>query len=295
MDKHWDAYCGLSLVHFLAFPECQAGDGSVLETVERVALDDFFSAIEISRINNSSVRKEIARLIEQTHVKVDFGAHPMILGDKLNLNSLDPNERSNARKALEPYVDQAAELGARRFVLLSGPDPGAAKRGAAAEALVASLQCLAEYARSRNISLVLESFDREVDKKALIGPAEEAAAVAAVLRRDFPDFGLLYDMGHMVLLNEKPIAALRTLKEYLCHVHVGNCVKLPGRAGYGDLHPRFGFPGSENDVAELAEFLQALFEVGYLTEDPPLGKRPSVGFEIRPQPGESSAAIVDAA
>ena len=292
MDKHWDAYCGLSLVHFLAFPDYHARDNSILETVERVVFDDFFSAIEISRINNPGVRRDVARLIEQTHIKVDFGAHPMILGDKLNLNSLDSNERNRARKALEPYVDQAAELGASRFVLLSGPDPGVEKRNDAHKALVASLQCLAEYAKSRHISLVLETFDRDVDKKALIGPAEEAAAVAAELRADFADFGLLYDMGHMVLLDEKPVHALNLLKEYLCHVHVGNCVKVPDRPSYGDSHPRFGFPGSENDVPELVEFLQALFRVGYLGANPAMGKRPAVGFEIKPQPGESNAVIL---
>lgn len=292
MDKHWDAYCGLSLVHFLAFPDYHAGDSSILETVERVVSDDFFSAIEISRINNPGVRRDVARLIEQTHIKVDFGAHPIILGDKLNLNSLDSNERNRARKALEPYIDQATELGAGRFVLLSGPDPGVAKRNDAHKALVASLQCLGEYAKSRHISLVLETFDREVDKKALIGPAKEAAAVAAELRQDFADFGLLYDMGHMVLLDEKPFPALGILKEYLCHVHVGNCVKVPGRPSYGDSHPRFGFPGSENDVPELVEFLQALFKVGYLIENPAMGKRPAVGFEIKPQADETSTAIL---
>ncbi len=83
MDKHWDSYCGLSLVHFQAFPECQTGDVAILETVEKVLLDDFFSAIEISRINKPAVRKEVASLIDQTRVTMDFGAHPMILGDKL--------------------------------------------------------------------------------------------------------------------------------------------------------------------------------------------------------------------
>jgi sugar phosphate isomerase/epimerase len=216
----------------------------------------------------------------------------MILGNRLNLNSLNHEERNSARKALEPYIDQAAELGAARFVLLSGPDPGAAKRDEARHALIASVQYLGEYARARNISLMLETFDREIDKKALIGPAEEAAEVAFELRRDFPDFGLLYDMGHMVLLNENPLPALRTLKPYLQHVHVGNCVKVPGRTSYGDSHPRFGFPGSENDVPKLVEFLEALFEIAYLSENPSPGKRPAAGFEIKPQPGESSTAIL---
>jgi sugar phosphate isomerase/epimerase len=253
MEQHWDAYCGLSLVHFLAFPECQSGDGSILETAEQVLLDDFFSSIEISRVNSPEVRRNVAELIAQTHAKVDFGAQPMILGNRLNLNSLNNGERNNARKALEPYIDQAAELGAARFVLLSGPDPGAPRRTEARHALVASLQCLAEHTHARKMSLMLETFDRE---------------------------------------NEKPLPALRKLKPYLEHVHVGNCVKIPGRANYGDSHPRFGFPGSENDVPQLVEFIEALFEVGYLGENPPNGKKPAVGFEIKPQPGESSTAIL---
>jgi hypothetical protein len=47
-----------------------------------------------------------------------------------------------------------------------------------------------------------------------------------------------------------------------------------------------------NDVAELAEFLRALFAVGYLREDPPIGERPWVGFEVKPQPGETSEDII---
>jgi sugar phosphate isomerase/epimerase len=292
VDRHWDAYCGLSLVHFLAFPACQNGRGPILDTVARVADDDFFSGIEISRVEDSTLRKQVGQLIAQTHLKVDFGAHPMILGEKLNLNSLVSSERAKARQALQPLIDQANDLGARRFVLLSGPDPGDAQRRAATEALIESLKELCTYARKSGISVVLETFDRKVDKKALIGPAEEAAAVAAAVKEEFPDFGLLYDMGHMVLLDETPLPALRTLKGHLAHVHVGNCVKVPGRPGYGDLHPRFGFPGSANDVPELAEFLEALFQIGYLSEARRAGCRPSIGFEVRPQPGEDSSVII---
>jgi sugar phosphate isomerase/epimerase len=288
----WNTYCGLSLVHFLAFPECQTGDGPILETIEKVLLDDFFSGIEITRINDATARAAVARLVEQTHSWVDFGAQPIILGQKLNLNSPDPAERKKAVGALLPYIEQASELGARRFVLLSGPDPGAAYRRDAVDLLTASLRELCEFARPFQISVVLETFDREIDKRALIGPAVEAAQLAKEMRKDFGDFGLLYDMGHMVLLDERPSDALELLKEYTVHVHVGNCVKVPGRASYGDSHPRFGFPGSENDIAELVEFQSALFQTGYLIEKPEPGNKRMVGFEVKPQPGESSSAIL---
>jgi sugar phosphate isomerase/epimerase len=292
MNQDWNRFCGLSLVHFLAFPECQTGDGPILETIEKVLLDDFFSGIEISRINDAATRTAVARLVEQTHAWVDFGAQPIILGQKLNLNSSDPAERRKAVSILQPYIEQAVELGARRFVLLSGPDPGVSHRGKEIDLLTESLRELCEFARTFPISLALETFDREIDKKALVGPAVEAAKLANELRQDFKDFGLLYDMGHMVLLNERPLEALQLLKDYVVHVHVGNCVKVPGRTSYGDSHPRFGFPGSENDIAELAEFQSALFQTGYLIEKPMLGKKPMVGFEVKPQAGESSNAIL---
>ena len=292
MERHWSDYCGLSLVHFLAFPECGSGDGEILKTIESIAFDPFFSGIEISRINDPGTRKRVAQLVEQTRCNVDFGVHPVILGNKLNLNSLDTNERNQACKSLEPYIDQAAELGAKRFVLLSGPDPGEAQRAEAVKVLAESLRCLCESAQARGLSVVLETFDRTVEKKALIGPAEEAAALAAALQVDFPSFGLLYDHAHGVLLDETPLAALSILKNHLVHVHVGNCVKVPGRASYGDSHPRFGFPGSENDIPQLTEFLCALLTMGYLEKDRPLHKRRNVGFEVKPQPGESSAAIL---
>jgi sugar phosphate isomerase/epimerase len=292
MNNDWNKYCGLSLVHFLAFPECQTGDGPILETIEKVLLDDFFSGIEISRINDGTTRRAVAGLVEQTHAWVDFGAQPIILGQKLNLNSSDSAQRKKAVSTLQPYIEQAAELGARRFVVLSGSDPGASHRHKESDLLIESLRELCEFARPLRMSLALETFDREIDKKALIGPAAEAAKLASELREDFKDFGLLYDMGHMVLLGERPLEALQLLRDYLVHVHAGNCVKVPGRTSYGDSHPRFGFPGSENDIAELVEFQSALFQTGYLIEKPPVGKKPTVGFEMKPQAGESSNAIL---
>ena len=85
----------------------------------------------------------------------------------------------------------------------------------------------------------------------------------------------MYDLSHQPLLDEQALPALSTLKDYLVHAHVGNCVKAAELAGYGDQHPRFGFPGGENGVPELVDFLQALFAVGYLKKD--TGRDQTVG------------------
>jgi sugar phosphate isomerase/epimerase len=139
--------------------------------------------------------------------------------------------------------------------------------------------------------LTLETFDRDIDKKALIGPSDLASEFAAEVKRDFPDFGLMYDLSHQPLLFEESESALTLLKDHLVHIHVGNCVRQEGAAGYGDLHPRFGYPGAINDVGELVTFLRALFTVGYLREGSE--ERPWIGFEVKPQsPAETSEQVI---
>ena len=51
-------------------------------------------------------------------------------------------------------------------------------------------------------------------------------------------------------------------------------IRSPQCPAYGDEHPRFGFPNSENDVKELADYLRLLMEIGFISEK----NRPIVSF-----------------
>jgi sugar phosphate isomerase/epimerase len=291
MKDSWESIVDLSIVHFMIFPETLTGSGPVLETISKIVNDDFFSMVEVGHINDLEARKRVADLVAASHIRVAFGAQPTILTRKLDLNSFDETKRREAIAALKSQMDEAKEIGARRFTVLSGPDPGADKRADAEKLLVKSLMELCSYGRDSGIDVTLETFDRTVEKKSLIGPSEEAAMVAASVKKEFPAFGLMYDMGHAPLLEEDPAKSLQLLKDYLVHVHVGNCVKKPGLSAYGDQHPRFGFPGGENDVPQLGRFLHALFDVGYLTSTP-REVSPVVGFELKPTPNEKPEAII---
>ncbi len=55
-----------------------------------------------------------------------------------------------------------------------------------------------------------------------------------------------------------------------------------GDPAYGDMHPRFGYPGSENDVPELREYVESLIYVGYFQSQGPTDK-PIVSFEVKAQ------------
>jgi sugar phosphate isomerase/epimerase len=290
MQVHWNNYCAMSIVHFMAFPETGGGQGPIIESVRRIAEDSFFEAIEISWINDAKVRREVRQILQTSQLQVGFCAHPAILSQKLNLNSQDDTERFRAIRQMQDLIDQAGELAASRFVFLSGPDPGDDRRQSARRALLDSIQQMCAYAKERGIGLTLETFDRSVDKKCLIGPVHDAAEVARAVREDYPDFGLLYDSSHMPLLDEAP-SDMHVIKDYLVHAHVGNCVKVKGNPLYGDLHPHFGFAGGVSGVGELAEFIRGLLDIGYLAEG--RTPRPWVGFELKPQgPGQTPELIV---
>jgi sugar phosphate isomerase/epimerase len=294
MDKSWNHYCTMSIVHFMAFPKAISGEGAIAESVAKIAEDPFFGAVEVTWIKDPKERAAARAVIEASHIQVGYGAQPAVLMGKLNPNSLDEAERAKAVTELKARIDEAAEIGARRMAFLSGKDPGEADRRRAVDALVRSLKELCAYGREKGVALTLETFDHDVDKKALIGPSPLAAEFAAAVRKDDPDFGLMYDLSHQPLLREKSAEALGLLKKHLVHIHIGNAVTEAGRPGYGDLHPRFGWPGGSNDVPEVVEFIRALFKVGYLADGK--AERPWVGFEVKPQAeGETPELVIASA
>jgi sugar phosphate isomerase/epimerase len=291
LKDSWESLVDLSIVHFMIYPETISGSGPILETASRIVNDDFFSMIEIGHIEDPAVRKQVAETISTAHARVAFGAQSTILTKKLDLNSFDEAKRKEALAVLMQRIDEARELGANRFAVLSGPDPGEEKRGAAKELLIQSLHELCAYGKEKSVGITLETFDRTIEKRSLIGPSDEALMISKAMRKDHPDFGLMYDMGHAPLLDEDPAKSLKLLKDHVVHVHVGNCVKKPGLQAYGDQHPRFGLAGGENDVPQLVTFLRALVEIGYIPSKPK-DVSPVIGFELKPVQGEKAESVI---
>jgi sugar phosphate isomerase/epimerase len=276
----------------MIFPECMRGEGPIIETVSKILTDEFFGAIEVSWIKDPEVRKTLSRLLSESHIDVIFCGGPPILSQKLDLNSLDDAARKRAVNGAKQLIDEAYELGAKICALLSGPMPSVDKREQATKLLVESLKELCDYAKSKgDLMVTLENFDVEYEKRCLIGPTASAAALAETVRKDCSNFGLTVDLSHLPLLHEKPEAVI-VAGPYLEHVHIGNCIKNDkAHPMYGDQHPRFGIPGGENDVPELAAFLRALSRMGYFTKKTATSK-PVVSFEVKPAPGESSETII---
>jgi sugar phosphate isomerase/epimerase len=289
MNESLHKYMKVGLVHFMAFPSTIKGEGPIVETIRKLAIDDYFTAIEITTIKDDAQRRQVRQMLETAHMTIAYGAQPRLLTSGLNLNDLSEAGRQAALTNVKAGLDEAYEIGATSFAFLSGTYP-VEQSEEAYQALVKSTLEICAYAKEKgNMKIALEVFDYDVDKKSLIGPAPLALRYAKEIRESYSNFGLMVDLSHIPLIHETIEDALRPVQDYIVHAHLGNCViKSPDLPAYGDVHPRFGFPNSENDVAEVVEYLRLLLDIGFLnTEKPPI-----VSFEIKPFGDEDPEIVI---
>ena len=290
MNEPLQDYIKVGLVHFMAWPECMGGDGPILDSISAAAADPFFEVLEITRINDPAIRDQAKAILDENEIELGFGAQPILLGGGLDLNHMEDAERRKAIEAVEAGIDEAEQMGIRNVGVLSGRPDG--DKGAAMDRLIDSLKELSAYAGARGCRVVLETFDQvPYGKNCLIGPTRDAVQVSEAVRAEHPDFGLMLDLSHLPLIGESSEEAIGIAGDHMVHVHMGNCaMDDPEHPAYGDNHPRFGAPGTRNDVPELAEFLRVLLDTGYLTRD----ERKAISFEVKPMAGEKSEEIIEA-
>jgi sugar phosphate isomerase/epimerase len=289
MQSPWQRHFQVGVVHFMLFPECLGGEGPLLATLQTIVDDPFFEAVDVGPMVDAEQRAACASLLRLGQLSVTFACQPLQLRSGLDLNAADAAARQHAVAQITGLIPQAKELGACRFGLMSGRNVPTNDRSAALDRLVDSLRVVCRAARERaGLPVMLEIFDHDVDKKALVGSCTTAAWVAKEVRRDFPDFGLLHDLSHIYLCHEDPAKHFPLIAEYLVAMHAGNSVSTPGHPQFGDTHPPFGWPGGDADVAELRNFLKVLFDIGYLRPD----RRPVIGFELKPPLGTTAATMV---
>ncbi len=282
MKEPWQPYLQLGVVHPMAFPECLGGEGPQLETLREICHDPFFEAIDVVPMVNAEVRRQCGALLRDCQMTVTLACQPVLLRQNLDLNAADRAQRQQAVTTVLACLEQGPALGASRVAVMSGQNVPASEQPAALDRLLDSLRRICLAARERvGLPVVLEIFDYDLDKKALVGTCATAAAVARAMRGDFADFGLLHDLSHIYLCHEEPARHFPWLREYLVAIHLGNSVSQRQHPLFGDTHPLFGLPGGDSDVPQLRDFLRVLFDIGFLRP----GRRPPCGFEIRPPAG----------
>ncbi len=281
----------VGVVHFKAFPGLETGEGPLAQTLETICADDFWTAVEVGWMKDYRERNTCRMLLDQAHMSVAYATQPRILGNKLNLNAFEASERAKAVNAVKNCIDEAYDLGAEVVRIIAGKDPGDARREEAKKLLIDSLHQILEYGKEEgSMNFTLKIFDRDIDKMNLIGHFSDAVDIANAIAPDNPNFGLLADLSHFPLLDEKAEEAIPLIKPWLTSVHLGNCAFRDRKhPAYGDIQPRFGVPGGEIDTEEVTEFFDILEDNGFFKQ----AQRPIVSAEVRPVlAGESSALIL---
>ena len=280
MNESIHKYFQVGTIQWMSYP-----NRDPMESLKAICRDDFFDAIELKGYGEKNA--EAKALLDQSHLKVCYGAQPRLLGPKLNPNAIDEAERLKAEKTLLEAIDEAEYLGAKGIAFLAGKWEQETKEQAYRQ-LLKTTRALCGYAAAKGMNVELEVFDYDMDKAALIGPAPYAAQFAADMRTTHSNFGLLVDLSHFPTTYETSRFVVRTLRPYITHFHFGNAVVKPGCDGYGDLHPRMGYPNSANDTAELVDFLRVLRDEGFFDAENPY----VLSMEVTLRPGEDEDIVL---
>ena len=273
-------YFKVGTLQWMSFPKRDP-----MESLLAIARDDFFDAVEVKGYGEKN--EEARKILNQSHLKVCYGAQPRLLGLKLNPNAVEESERMKAEKTLLEAVDEAEYLGAKGIAFLAGKWEPETKDQAYAQ-LLKTTRNICDYALTKDMNVEIEVFDYDVDKAALLGPAPYVAQFAAEMRTTHNNFGILVDLSHFPITRETSRFVIQTLRPYITHLHFGNAVVKEGCDAYGDVHPRMGYPNSANDTAELLDFLTVLKEEGFFH-----AKQPYVlSMEVSPRPDEDEDIVL---
>lgn len=288
MKESMHKYFKIGTIHFMSYPQTLKGEGPIVDTLQKILCDDYFDAVELTWIKSDEVRHQVHTMLEEAGITVCYGAQPRLLTTGLNPNATDEADRLSAEATLMEAVDEAEYLGANGIAFFAGKYNEETK-DLSYQQLLKTTKTLCAYAQTKGMSIEVEVFDYDVDKKSLIGPAPLAARFAAEIRETFSNFGLLVDLSHIPQTHETSRFVIQTLKPYITHLHFGTAVLGdPTMEAYGDTHTRFNFPNSANSVKELTGFLKCLKDENMFNSEDPL----VLSFEVKPWKDENPDLVI---
>ncbi|MCR2804751.1 sugar phosphate isomerase/epimerase [Paenibacillus sp. SCIV0701] len=256
----------MGIVYNAMYPDAVQDDAALLQSADQILHDTYFRRIEVSGIQHAELRARFRQRLAVCRVNTSYLAQPVIFREGLDLGSHDPSERLRAMNRMRICMEEAEAVGADMIEMISGPCPAGGADEQSIRRFAESILELSKEAREKSLTIMVEMFDYDVDKKRLIGSVEDTIQCFQHIGAS-QSVQLLLDLSHIPMVRADIFEAVRQLSPWLGHVHVGNTVMMPGDSKYGDTHPYFGYPAGAIDIDQLATYFQALHEVGYIRED----------------------------
>ena len=156
MKESIHKYFQVGTLQWMSYP-----NSDPMDSLKAICRDDFFDAIEVKGYGEQAA--EAKALLDQSHLKVCYGAQPRLLGPKLNPNAIDEDERKKAEATLLEAIDEAEYFGAKGIAFLAGKWEEATK-AEAYQQLLKTTRNLCDYAATKGMNVELEVFDFDMDK-----------------------------------------------------------------------------------------------------------------------------------
>jgi hydroxypyruvate isomerase len=174
----------------------------------------------------------------------------------------NPRYQEEVIARTKAVINQCPDFGIPNVICFTGykwvdvddPSRGEIPAHQGAENTVKGMRELADYASSRNVTIVLEQLNTRDTSHPMKGhpgyQGDDIDYCAEIVRQvDSPHAKLLFDVYHVAIMNGDVIRRIRQYAKWLGHIHVAG---VPGRAEL-DGGQEINFPG----------VMRALLEVGY--------------------------------
>lgn len=269
------------LVHYASFP----GSDLFRPSLERVLATPDFAVIELSTLMPAGEVVWVRSAAAAAGKRLYLAGASQLGKMSTTLSSLESSLRAEAIVTCRRMVDLAYEVGAVSLMLASGPDPGPERRADGMKALAESLAAVCAYARESHpttpLTITIEPFDRETDRRRLLGPTAEAHQLWRKLRGEGQhNFAITPDLSHLAQLGEEAATSLALFGADLDHLHVATCVLVPGHPLFGDQHPPFDTPDLAVSLYDAAAAVRSVVAARDRT-----GRREPLVVSIEVKPG----------
>jgi sugar phosphate isomerase/epimerase len=179
-----------------------------------------FAAVELRGIKETmdlSQRPEFqpARLAQTRRELSDRGLVVPCLGASINMHEQDAAKLASAMAETRRFIDLASAMGTPYVRVFGNNWVKGMSRDAVLAYVAKNFRELGEYARPRNVTVILESHGDFVESKTLL----ELMRLA-----DSPGVALLWDAHHTFVGGESPETTVAQLGRYIRHTHLKDSV-----------------------------------------------------------------------
>jgi len=172
-------------------------------------------------------RKEIKGLLDKNNIKISSMLPAPGGGPGVNPASATKEEREWTVKHYKDIIDLAVDLGCSTVLYLAGWFMFGTRQRDAWKYSVESLIEIAEYAKTKDITMMVEP---QAADSNLVESADDALNMME--DAGLPNIKVMFDIFHALYRNEVPTDYIYTMGKDLKHIHISDYNRLaPGQGG----------------------------------------------------------------